>query len=92
MRNRIPAADQAADALTPTAEALMENSQRSGQLRAAIEKLQPPKSEVLELHYGAGLHLDEIAEVMGMPLNTVKTHLRRARAAIRKTLICTEAG
>ena len=38
------------------------------------------------LRFSEDLDLSEIAEVTGMPLNTVKTHLHRAVTAIRKRL------
>ena len=41
---------------------------------------------VLGLRYDGNLAYDEIAAVLDIPLNTVRTHLRRARAALRVRL------
>lgn len=49
------------------------------ELERAIGKLRPEHREVLLLRFRDGLSYDEIAEVLAMPLGTVKTHLHRAR-------------
>lgn len=36
----------------------------------------------LSLHYFHGLDVQEVAEVLGLPVNTVKTHLKRAREQV----------
>jgi len=41
---------------------------------------------VLTLYYGEGRAYREIAAIRGIAVNTVKTHLRRGRAALRKAL------
>lgn len=41
---------------------------------------------VLTLYYGEGRTYREIAAIRGITVNTVKTHLRRGRAALRKAL------
>ena len=38
------------------------------------------------MHYREGMSLAEVAEVVDMPVNTVKTRLYRARGALRKIL------
>ncbi len=40
----------------------------------------------LTLYYGEGRTYREIAAIRGISVNTVKTHLRRGRAALRKAL------
>lgn len=45
---------------------------------AALAHLTPPRREVIVLRYLCDLSYDEIAEVTGVPLNTVRTRLRRA--------------
>jgi len=44
--------------------------------------LKPIYREVVILRYQEGLAYEEIAEVTGLPLGTVKTHLFRARKAM----------
>jgi RNA polymerase sigma-70 factor (ECF subfamily) len=41
---------------------------------------------VLTLYYGEGRTYREIAAIRGIAVNTVKTHLRRGRGALRKAL------
>ena len=57
-------------------------------LEAAIAELRPQYREILLLRFAEGLAYEEIAEVTGAPLGTVKVHLFRARkelaAAMRR--------
>jgi RNA polymerase sigma-70 factor (ECF subfamily) len=48
-------------------------------LGAAVGALRPEYREIVLLRYQEGLAYQEIAEVAGLPLGTVKTHLHRAR-------------
>lgn len=49
-------------------------------------KLDPRKREVFVLGILEGLSVPEIAEALGVPLNTAYTRLRRARSAFRHAL------
>jgi RNA polymerase sigma-70 factor (ECF subfamily) len=40
----------------------------------------------MELRFREGLAYDEIAEVTGLPMGTVKTHIHRARKAMVESL------
>lgn len=51
-------------------------------IERALGMLKPIYRTILLLHYTHGLRYQEIAEIMDMPLNTVKTHLRRAKAEL----------
>ena len=53
---------------------------------AAIARLSPAYRSVVELHYAGELGYLEIAHALEMPLGTVKTHLRRAKAQLRDLL------
>lgn len=55
-------------------------------LEAAIADLPQAQREVLLLTALAGLPQSEVAEALGLPINTVKTHLRRARLALTRAL------
>ena len=58
-------------------------------LDAALEELaalDDKKARVIELHYFAGLTQEEVAEVMGVHVNTVQRHLRLAEAWIHRTI------
>jgi RNA polymerase sigma-70 factor, ECF subfamily len=55
-------------------------------LATAIGALRPEYRAVIELRFVRGLAYEEIAEVMDLPLGTVKTHLHRARKSLAETL------
>jgi RNA polymerase sigma-70 factor (ECF subfamily) len=55
-------------------------------VRAALEDLPTRYRLTAVLRYAHGLRLEEIAEITGEPLGTVKTHLHRARAALREAV------
>lgn len=48
-------------------------------LSAAIDRLRPEYREAMVLRHQEGLAYEEIAEIMELPLGTVKTYLHRAR-------------
>jgi RNA polymerase sigma-70 factor (ECF subfamily) len=52
----------------------------------AITDLSPALREVIGLVFGAGLTMAEAADVLSLPLNTVKSRLHAARAALTSTL------
>ncbi|HEX4052362.1 MAG TPA: RNA polymerase sigma factor [Steroidobacteraceae bacterium] len=54
-----------------------------GHLRQLIASLPPIPRSVVLLRYQEDLDPSEIAEALGVPLNTVKSHLRRSLALIR---------
>jgi RNA polymerase sigma-70 factor (ECF subfamily) len=55
-------------------------------LNQAMEKLNETQRAVLVLFHHKEMSIQDVAEVMDMPTGTVKSHLHRARAAMRKTL------
>lgn len=55
-------------------------------LRAAVASLPPEHRAVVELHHLEGLALAEIAEVLAVPVGTVKSRLFHARAELRAAL------
>lgn len=59
-------------------------------LEAALDRLRPEYREVIVLRAQEGLAYDEIAEVTGLPLGTVKTYIHRARKEMAAML--TTAG
>lgn len=54
------------------------------ELYTAIEKLPPQSREVLKLVYLKRQKYTDVAEQMGISLNTVKTHMTRAYKLLRK--------
>ena len=51
-----------------------------------INELDPPQPEVIKHSLMDGLTHPEIAEKMGLPLGTVKTHIRRGLIKVRRAL------
>ena len=61
-------------------------SERDAQVRAAVASLDEPYREVVALRFFAERSLAEIAEATDRPLGTVKTHLHRGLARLRRAL------
>lgn len=55
-------------------------------LEDALGRLRPEYAEVIVLRFQQSLSYDEISEITGLPLGTVKTHLYRARKALAEAL------
>ncbi len=72
------------DALDPAATVL--RTERDTELRAAVAALDEPYREVVALRFFAERSLAEIAAATDRPLGTVKTHLHRGLARLRRTL------
>lgn len=53
---------------------------------AAMEELPPAYRAALTLRHMQQLSYQEVADALGIPLGTVKTHLHRARAALKVRL------
>ncbi len=66
--------------------ALEERETRS-RLNGALRGLPRGQQAVMVLRYLDDLPYAEIGRICGLPVNTVKSHLRRAKAALRKELI-----
>lgn len=61
-------------------------------LHAAVATLPPPDRETIVLFYLRELSLQEVAEVLGVPVGTVKSRLHRARRQLRERLAGNEPG
>lgn len=66
--------------------ATLRNTERGDAIARAIEALPPEFRELIALRHFTGLSYEEIAEVKGMPLGTVKNKLFRARAVLKDRL------
>lgn len=67
-------------------EESVELAERRRLVREAISGLTPSQRTALELAYFEGLSHAQIAERLGEPLGTVKTRVRQAMIALRRTL------
>jgi RNA polymerase sigma-70 factor (ECF subfamily) len=59
-------------------------------LEELMRRLTAPQRAVVTLFYWEDTSVEEIAGTLGMPENTVKTHLSRARAALREAWLSME--
>ena len=57
----------------------VELRESAGEVRAALARLPTTQRVALTLHYFEDMRYEDIAEVMGLPLNTVKSHIRRGK-------------
>ena len=64
----------------------LRNTQRGDAIAAAIAELPEEFRELIALRHFTGLSYEEIADVMNMPLGTVKNKLFRARAVLKERL------
>ena len=64
----------------------VEHRELGGQIEEAIGQLRDEYRTVILLRHVEGHAYDEIAEIMDLPLGTVKTYLHRARGELRKSL------
>ena len=55
-------------------------------VRRAVDELPPVPRAVLHLHYWLGYSVEEIAGLLQVPANTVKSHLARGRHRIERRL------
>ena len=60
------------------------NHERQRCLQAALTEVPTEARIVLTLYYGDGKSYREIGQIRGVSVNTVKTHLRRGRLALRR--------
>lgn len=56
------------------------------EIERAIGQLRPEYRSCVLLRYAEGHAYEEIAEILGLPLGTVKTYIHRARAELREAL------
>lgn len=76
---------------SPSTEAVAHGREMARWLEEAMAALPLPQREVLVMTSVDGLRMHEVAEALGMPLNTVKTNLRRGRLRLAKALAQLEA-
>ena len=79
------AAESVFEGIDPAASP--ERCAEAAQAVRALDALRPEQREVLLLSACQGLSHDEIAEQIGMPLGTVKAHVRRGLLRIRAALL-----
>lgn len=71
----------------PTPEQESEKQERRSEIESVVQSLPAAYRELIVLRHSHDLSYDEIAEVTGLPLGTVKNRLFRAREAMRDLLV-----
>lgn len=74
-----PQTREFADTIGATPAAIAEHGELAVALQTAIGRLRPEYREVVTLRYERELDYDEISEMTGLPMGTVKSSLHRAR-------------
>ena len=64
----------------------VESNEAAREVRAALGELPAPQRQALTLHYFEGRPYGEIATCMGVPLNTVKSHISRGKERMARLL------
>lgn len=67
-------------------DAYVENMELGSEIEAAIGRLRPHYRTVTLLRHVEGYSYNEIAEIMDLPLGTVKTYIHRARLELQEAL------
>jgi RNA polymerase sigma-70 factor (ECF subfamily) len=67
-------------------EELLEAKELGTEIEEAIGRLRAEYRTAILLRHVEGRPYEEIAEIMGIPLGTVKTYIHRARAELRESL------
>lgn len=78
--------DVRSDAGLTASEDKREKEQQSARIKQAILKLKPKYQDVLTLRYFEDLPVKSIADILELPENTVKTHIRRGLKHLEKKL------
>ena len=79
-------ANESANDIAPGSDELLGLVHHESRVRAALEALSPERRELIALAFLRDLTHAEIAERTGLPLGTVKSHLRRALLQLREQL------
>jgi len=67
-------------------EVALEKKDKSAVLRQCLEKLSPEHKEIIDLVYYHEKSVEEVAEIVGIPENTVKTRMFYARKKLSELL------
>jgi RNA polymerase sigma-70 factor, ECF subfamily len=84
--------DESAEALVPAADpsddpaSWAERADAAARVRLALERLPAGQRLALTLQYFEDVGYEEIADIMDVPLNTVKSHIRRGKEAMAREL------
>jgi len=72
--------------MSDTPESAMQKTDKSAMLREALEQLTPAHREIINLVYYHEKKIEEVAQILDIPLNTVKTRMHYARKRLADIL------
>ena len=78
---------RAPQATTPSPEESVIMNQSRSHFYSAVEELSEEYRQIIEMRFLEEYSYEEIAEKLGRPINTIKTQIRRAKAAVCKLLL-----
>lgn len=79
--------DESPETIPPElAYSITEEKILSHDIEQALSKITPHYRNILLLYYREGFGYEELSVLLEIPLNTVKTHLRRAKQSLREHL------
>ncbi len=67
-------------------ERMVDDENALRRLADQVQALPLAYRSVIALRYEAGMSYEEMAAALSLPLNTVRTHLRRAKEMLRRSL------
>jgi RNA polymerase sigma-70 factor (ECF subfamily) len=73
--------------LAPSLLEKLEKESLLEKLKKEIENLPFKMKEVINLHYNFGLNFREISEILGEPMNTVKSRHKRAISKLKRSIL-----
>jgi RNA polymerase sigma-70 factor (ECF subfamily) len=82
----LPSRAQVPDTKQDTPAMAAERAELRQMLAAAIRGLRPEYAELVTLRYEQELPLEEIGEITGLPMGTIKSYLHRARTELAASL------
>lgn len=91
-RDRVDLQTVSAFDLDPSPSAALARDQDQQQLLLALRRIPLDSQVALELHYWESMTAAEVGQVMGVPLGTAKTRLRRAKQLLEVELRALEGG
>jgi RNA polymerase sigma-70 factor (ECF subfamily) len=72
---------------TPSLIEMFEKENLMEKLKREIEELPFKMKQVMDLYYNSGLNFREISEILGEPVNTIKSRHRRAISKLKKSIL-----
>lgn len=81
-----PDLDVASEDPEDDAGLVLERGEEARLVREALACLPDAQRLALTLHYFEDMRYEDIAQIMGVPINTVKSHIRRGKARLAELL------